>query len=262
MKQELPGLTRSLDPQILATGLENALGVQKIRVNGVPSTSHFARVLVAADYRMKRLAMAFEPSPVRGLPSYLGMVPSSIRGIQSPRFWLEPQFDALLRDVDGLAWELRGSSVKAMTEEDFFTSTGNVTHSGKAGPSAKKWADVMTREYPALAVADSIFGELQNCMELAVVGALVAKERLTEKAGQSLPTLFESTSVKTTEFIAPTQVESKASALKKGRNWIISASGGVAIHSWGFVEKTQPSDKLAPVRAKAAPAQSSSWWWN
>ena len=33
--------------------------------------SHFAGVLLAADYRMKRLAMNFEPSPVRGLPSFL-----------------------------------------------------------------------------------------------------------------------------------------------------------------------------------------------
>ena len=43
-------------------------------VNGVPADSHFARVLVAADYRMKRLAMNFDPSPVNGLPSYLHMI--------------------------------------------------------------------------------------------------------------------------------------------------------------------------------------------
>ena len=169
-KQELPALTGSRDPQIMATGLENALGMQKISVSGVPTTSHFARVLVAADYRMKRLAMAFDPSPVRGLPSYLGMISGTVYGVQTPRFWLEPQFDPLLRDADGLAWELRGSSVKALTEEDFFAATGSVTHSGKASPRAKKWADAMTREYPELAVADSIFGQLQNCMELAVVG--------------------------------------------------------------------------------------------
>jgi hypothetical protein len=260
--KQLPPVTPGSDPRVAAASLENALGMQTITVTGVPATSHFARVLVAADYRMKRLGMAFEPSPVRGLPSYLSMVSGSVHGVQTPRFWLEPQFDALMRDADGLAWELRGSSVKALTEEDFFTASGSVMHSGTANRVAKKWADNMTREYPKLAAADSIFGQLQNCMELAVVGALVAKERLTERAGQSLPTLLGSASLKTTEFIAPTQVETKASMLARRGNWIISASGGVAINSWGFVQKSRQNDALPPVRAQAAPKQGNRWWWN
>ncbi len=34
------------------------------------------------------------------------------------RWWLEPNYDALLVSPDGLAFELRGASVKAITEED------------------------------------------------------------------------------------------------------------------------------------------------
>ena len=49
-----------------SASIEQALGLQQITFTGVPATSHFARVLVAADYRMKRMAMNFEPSPVRG----------------------------------------------------------------------------------------------------------------------------------------------------------------------------------------------------
>ena len=163
---------------------------------------------------------------------------------------------------DGLAFELRGSGVKAMTEEDFIASTGNIQHSGKASPAAQNWADIMTEKYPELAVADPIFGQLQNCMELAIVGALVAKERLTEKAGYSMPTLLESPAVKPDAFNAPKQVESKASVLKKGRNWVISASGGVAINSWAMADKVKPSDAVAPVRAKAVAAENAGWCWN
>ncbi len=177
----------------------------------MPETSHFARVLVAADYRMKRLGMNLDSSPVRGLPSYLQMIKSSNRPSVSPRFWLEPTFEALLRDPEGLAWELRGSGVKAMTEEDFSTSTGSVQHGGKPNPVAQKWANNMTEKYAELAVADPIFGELQNCMELAIVGAVIVKDRLTDKAGYSMPTLLESPAVKTEVFNAPKQVESKAS---------------------------------------------------
>ena len=65
---------------------------------------------------------------------------------------------------------------------------------------AQKWADLMTEKYAELAVAEPIFGQLQNCMELAVVGALVVKERLTEKAGYSMPGLLDASGVKTAEF--------------------------------------------------------------
>ena len=162
------------DPDTTRANIEQTLGRQQIPSGGVPPSSHFARVLVAADYRMKRLAMGFEPPPIRGLPSYLQMMGSGGRGMSSmaPRWWLEPKYESLLHDAEGLAWELRGGSVKAMTEEDFFTANGDREHTGKANPLAKKWADNMTAKYGELAVAEPIFGQLQNCMDLAVVGAL------------------------------------------------------------------------------------------
>ena len=53
---------------------EEALGPQRITLTGVPQDSHFARVLVAADFTMKRLGMNFEPAPIDGLPSYLDLL--------------------------------------------------------------------------------------------------------------------------------------------------------------------------------------------
>jgi len=253
---------RGSDPQVVARDLESALGMQRISVEGVPATSHFARVLVAADYRMKRIAMNFDPSPVRGLPNYLQMVRPSARALLSPRFWLEPKYEALLRDADGLAFELRGSGVKAMTEEDHVAAGGGIEHSGKASPIAQRWADIMTAKYAELAVADPIFGQLQNCMDLAIVGALIAKERLTDKAGYSMPTLLESSEIQPVALNAPKQVPSKASTLKKGRNWVISVSGGVAIYSWSLADGAKQSDAATPVRAQAAPAENTNWWWN
>ena len=262
MKQRLPALTASGNPGTVASGIENALGMQRISVHGVPETSHFARVLVAADYRMKRLAMNLDPSPVRGLPSYLGMVKPSTRAMISPRFWLEPEYESLVRDADGLAFELRGSGVKAMTEEDFIAASGNVQHTGKAGPAAQKWADIMTEKYAELAVADPVFGQLQNCMELAVVSALIVKERLAEKAGHSMPTLLESSNVKPESFPSPKQVESLASVMKKGRKWLIGTSGGVAINSWAIADRVRADDSIGAVRGQASLGDSANWWAN
>lgn len=260
---KIPGIVAHTEEQAQAFGDAQAaaLGMQQISVHGVPETSHFARTLVAADYRMKRIAMDFDPSPVRGLPSYLQMVKVNTRTMVTPRFWLEPKFESLLRDADGVAFEFRGAGVKAMTEEDFVASTGTIRHSGKAGPMAQKWVEIMTEKYPELAVADPIFGQLQNCMELAIVGALVVKERLTEKAQYSMPTLLDSSTVKTETFQSPKQVDSKASVLKKGRSWVISASGGVAIQSWAIADKLKTDDAVRSVHDKAA-AQGDNWYWN
>jgi hypothetical protein len=253
-------LTTIGNPQDTAAGIEQVLGPQKISVTGVPDTSHFAQVLVAADFRMKRIAMAFEPAPVRGLPSFLQMTTGS-RGMSTPRWWLEPKYDTLLRDPGGLAWQLRGASVKAMTEEDFLTANGTMQHSGKADPVAQKWADTMTAKYGELAVAEPIFGQLQNCMDLAVVSALIVKERLTEKSGHSLPVLLEGNAPKPAEFAAPKTCDSQASVLKKGRNWVISASGGVLINSWAIADKTQAAEAPAQARAKAAAVEPKNCWW-
>jgi hypothetical protein len=252
------------NPQVIAAGVEQALGPQQITVHGVPGSSHFARVLVAADYRMKRLGMNLDRSPVAGLPSFLSMVKSRGSGPQNmlPRWWLEPVYEPLLRSPDGLAWELRGAAVKVQTESDFVAAGGDRQQSGKADPAARKWADLMTKKYDELAVADPIFGQLRNCMELAVVAALIVKEHLPEKADYSMPVLLDSADVKVASLPAPKQVASTASLLKKGRRWIISASGGVQLNSWVIADRTQQSDAPAEVRVQATADEQTGWWWN
>ena len=251
------------DPNPLLSAVEQTLGPQTITVTGVPDTSHFARVLVAADYRMKRLAMAFEESPIEGLPNFLQMIKSSGKPARAmlPRWWLAPDYDALLTDADGLAWELRGAGVKAMTEDEVIDSSGQRQGTGKANPLAKKWADNMTAHYDELSTKDSIFGQLRNCMDLAVVAALVSKENLAEKCGWSLPLLMNP-DLPLETYNAPHSVDSQASAVQKGSTWIISASGGVLINPWAPLEKTASKPALGDTRAKSAAPNTSTWWWN
>jgi hypothetical protein len=249
--------------QQAAAGLAEAMGMQQVTVQGVPATSHFAQVLVAADYRMKCLGMNLQPPP-RGvkLPSYLQMVPSNSSIVGTPRWWMEPKYDPLLRDKEGLAWELCGASVQTLTEDSLFNASGQRQSTNKPNPLAKKWAENMTDQFAALALAEPVFGELRNCMELAIVGALIVKERLPDKAGYSLPVLMNSAELRPAEFNAPKQVPSQASMLPKGQKYIVSVSGGVAINSWIIADNTKQSDAAAPIRAKAAQSDGTKWWWN
>jgi hypothetical protein len=91
--------------------MEQALGPQRVTVTGVPAGSHYAQVLVAADFLMKRLGMNFERAPVADLPSYMELLASRSAPLPKnamPRWWMAPRYDPLLKDADGRAWQLRG----------------------------------------------------------------------------------------------------------------------------------------------------------
>jgi hypothetical protein len=251
------------NPQQTAQGIEEQLGSQKVTVNGMPETSHFAAVMVAADYRMKRISMGIEASPVSNLSSFVTLMKASGQGMRNmlPRWWLAPNYEPLLRDADGLTWQLRGGSVKTMAEEDLVDASGNRQHTGKADVVSQRWADSMTARYEALAMVEPVFGQLRNCMDLAIVAGLIAKEGLIGKAQASLPMLVESTGLETIQVAAPRQIPSKAIVVNKGRKWIIAA-GGVQINPWVIIEKSQTEASLRDARAKGTLAEGSSWWSN
>src|SRR5690606_23015748 len=133
---------------------------------------------------------------------------------------------------EGLAWELSGVGVKCLTEEDTFDAAGKKTGTVKASGVAQRWADLMTAKYGELARVEPVFAELRNCIDLAVIGALIQKEGFQEKADCQLTTLLSNAEAPIQQYYVPTQVASKASAVKKGNNWIIAASGGVMIQPW------------------------------
>ncbi len=250
----------NIDP--ILRKLEEVAGQRNVILKGVPTSSHFARVLLAADYRMKRIAMGFDESPIRQLPSYLQMVKTTGRTPRNmfPRWWLEPRYEAIVGDADGLAYEIQGGSVKCMTEDQMLDAQGRRSASGKTDPRTEKWAQLMTTHYDELAAKDSIFGQLRNCMDLAVLAALIERENLTAKAGWSMPLLMDA-SLPVEEYHAPQHVDSMATAVNKKGAWVLSISGGVFINPWAPLEQAKAGPQLAPLRAEAA-APGKQWWWN
>jgi len=246
-------------------GVEKALGPQVITLSGVPTSSRFARTMVASDYKMKRMAMQLEKAPVAGLPSFVEMLVKSNARIDNmmPRWWLACDYEPLAKAEDGLAWELRGRGVKVMTEDELITADGDVKQTGKANPVAQKWADTMTAKYDELSVKEPAFGDLRNIMDMAVIAALISKERMESKASLSLTHLVNATdAVKESVFPAPKMVDTQCSAVKRGKDWVITASGGVAINSWEIASKNVVDEKVAAVRNQAAGRPAEQMFWN
>lgn len=244
--------------------IEKAFGDQKVTVSGAPDTSHFARVLVAADYKMKRIGMKLEPSPVKGVTSFVDLAPAKLDNMM-PRWWMAANYEPLGRSQDGLAWELKGTGVKVLTEDEFIdNANGTVRGSGKTSPAAQKWSEQFTAKFDELAVKEHAFGELRNVMDMCVIAALFAKENLASKAKCELRELTGAQGqAKLHASIAPQKVATQCSATKKGSNWVITASGGVSINSWEVADKTEVVPAVGEVREKAkATSAGEAFWWN
>lgn len=271
-KAGLQRLTRALKARDAAVSeatlarFEQALGPQQIRLTGVSPGSHFAQVLVASDFMMKRLAMGFEPSPIDGLPSYMEMLKADSAPLPKnamPRWWMAPRYEPLLKDAEGLAWQLRGSGVQTLTEEGFLGKGGAVVaRTGKKSSLAEAWADAMTEKYDALASAMPVFAELRNCMDLAVVSSLIVKEDLAGRSGCDLSLLLHDKRIAVAEYHVPKTVASRASLIRKEGRWVVSVSGGVEVDSWSVLNEVQIKSELSDVHTLAASSKAKRWWWD
>ncbi len=96
----------STNPVSYEAAMKQAFGPQMVALTGVDTTSHLARVLLAADYQMKRYGMNLAKAPVKGLPSYVELIKN--KSVKSPqnRWWMACDYKPIERTDDGLSWKL------------------------------------------------------------------------------------------------------------------------------------------------------------
>lgn len=229
----------------LESAMREAFGPQQVLLNGVTPNSHMARVILAADYKMKLYGMNLVKAPVPGLPSYLEMVRnSSTRNLQS-RWWMACDYKAIEHSEDKLAWRLTGPGIKTMTEEEHIASDGTYKSKGKADAVAQKWADLFTSKLDQLAVKEPVFGELRNIMDLCVVAAIIESNNLQDLANCDLSSIVGETSqVNLVDVQFPTSLDPQCSFVQTAQGFLVSASGGVEVNSWLEASKAVESTKV------------------
>ena len=262
LQEVLSSTKRMPNPQKIFRSMEEALGPQQVTVGGVPADTHFAQVLVAADYRMKRIGMGLESSVIAELPSYLSMVQAAAGSTILPRFWLEAQYSPIARDPDELGWKLTGGKMVCLTETDLLAREGMKRGSGRTDKNAARWCERMTAYYDDLASNKPVFRELMNCVDLAVVAALIDSRQLADRAGLDLSLLKDTSSVQLSRYEVPKQVPTVAHGMKRGSRWILSASGGVQFQPWAFLENVVEVQDIGSRRqlALASRPQSGICW--
>jgi len=237
-------------PKIIAQGMEEALGDQTVTFNGIEATSHFAYVMAAADFRMKQISMGVTKSPVKTLPSFVSMMKNPAPNGALPRWWLAPNFATISRDAEGLTWSLDGGKVVTMTDTDFFDGNQIVRKGTKSSDVFQQWADKMTENYDALSVAEPIFGQLRNCMDCALVGAIFTESNALAQMGDSFAPMMTSKGVNQAREAVPAKAPSSSVVARRSAG-IMFVTGGVSINPWEMVQGSKTTD-LNSVREKGA----------
>lgn len=248
--------------------MQQILGNHDIKVFGVPDDTHFAHVLVEADYHMKLIALGLEDSHVSGLKSHLALIQPGTNAME--RWWFSPFYEAFRTSGDGLAFEFSGQRCQLLTQGEQTDLAGKRSDSAFTRVSSQVFAREFTEKLPELCKRMSVFGELQNLFDLAVLTALMKREQLPQKANWK-PGLFLDDK-QATVFRGPVPKQTKAVMNMKMSNRGIAIalfSGGVVIDGGQILltstSSTQTAAEVASRRVKETPPNNldpKRWWWD
>ena len=216
--------------------IAEAGGPQPVKYYGLDVNTRFAFVCVEADYRFKQLALGILPSPVAKVESYRSMIEKPER---EHRFSLESNYDALRVSPDGLAYELRGLSLKA--------NGGLLGHPESKPedmtPAARRFVQLCNENFDALVRGLPSWADLCNLGDLAVLGALVAEDGLAEKAGWDTAWALDPKGYPVRVVPAPASAMTLCNFSVSGDRALFM-SGGIWIKPAEWAAKRAPDEKL------------------
>jgi hypothetical protein len=256
------------DEQFIVDGLRESLGLQVITVGGVPATTHFAQVMVEADYRMKLIGIGLE-EPAANIRSYISLANfASMARNAMVRWWFVPDYQRIKVSEDGLAAEFVGNGVKLVGEDEVVGKDGSRSQAGGQNRASQRFTQGFTDKYGQLADRDPVYAQLRNCIDMLVVAALMQKNDFYGQAGWDLSVLGDEQVYPVQTYNAPKQVASAVNSIWKGARLATPVGGGVQVKATDVL-KTENllADEKGEVDAarKAVPISelpADKWWWD
>jgi hypothetical protein len=255
--------------QFIVNQLRNNLGMQMITVGGVSPRTHFAQVMVEADYRMKLIGIGLEQPPVR-LKSYVDRAnPSQVARNALQRWYFVPEYQCVRVSDDSLAMEMVGEGVRLMGEDEVVGKDGaRSVAAGKGNRASDAFVNAFTKVYPKLAERSPVYAQLRNCIDMAVAAAFIQDQDYYSLVKWT-PSVFLSEEAYPVEtFNPPQQVESAVNAIWKGATLLTPIGGGVQMRPTEAISPTNLLDdekglveeaRVANDLSKLPPDQ---WWWD
>jgi len=251
----------------IVQGLQTSLGLQTVSINGVPANTHFAQVLVEADYRMKLIGVGLERPPVR-LVSFVDRAsPSQVARNALQRWFFTPDYECVRVSEDSLAMELVGDGVKLIGENEMVTSSGARKKASRDNRASQAFVASFTKRYSELADRSPVYAELRNLIDMVVAAAFIQQEDYYYKAGWKMEFFGDEDAFAVGTYYAPKRVQTVATARWKGNRLMTPVGGGVHIEA----EQALDSDNLlADEKGRVAALRKEAklklakgqWWWD
>ena len=229
----------------LADRLQAAIGPQDVVVGGVPRTSHWAHVMIDADYDMKKISQGKLSVP--GVASQIAMTLAERRrqietgaqggpaGARMSRFWFHVADGApTFLETEGMVF-VQACAVSVLTEAQRASADGTLSDSGADDDSAAAWARTFSAAYDAVARAAPSCAELENLYRLLAVARAIEHRGAAGRAGLDLSGLRQRCRLREERPMSPSLpglANADADQLDHGdhRYWFASiACGGVSM---------------------------------
>jgi hypothetical protein len=257
-----------IDEQFIVNGLRESLGLQVITVGGVPASTHFAQVMVEADYRMKLIGIGLE-EPAADIRSYISLANFATMARNAMvRWWFVPDYQRIRVSEDGLAAEFVGNGVKLVGEDEVVGKDGSRRQAGSQNRASQRFTEGFTNKYGQLSDRDPVYAQLRNCIDMLVVAALMQKNDFYGQAGWDLSVLGEEKTYPVETYNAPKQVASAVNSIWKGSRLATPVGGGVQVRATKILES---ENLLADEKGEVAAAREAvslsdlpadKWWWD
>jgi hypothetical protein len=252
----------------IAAGLRESMGLQNVRIHGISPKTHFAQVMVEADYRMKLIGIGLEVAPVR-IASWVSRAnPRSVARNALQRWYFTPNYECVRVSEDDLAMALEGDGVKLVSEDQLVQAGGSRVVSGQVDRASAAFVQEFTRKYKELAQQEPVYAQLRNLIDMAIAAAFIQQYDYYGQAGWTMDVLGDEAKYAVETYPAPTRVESAVNAIWKGSTLMTPIGGGVkiqpllALSSGNLQQDEEGQLKQLRERVDADGLADQQWWWD
>lgn len=173
---------------------------EQVRITGIPFDTRFAKVMVKADYYMKRVVDNSTLLEIEGFEDLSDMTLNKVKKdcVQdksislSPslnRFWFFPGKVLYIKNNGIIV--IKQCQIRLLTEEEFLAKTGDVTGTGHPDPLAKKFAENFTKKYEEIAEKKPIYVELRSLFRFVALARAMNYKNAFSETGINLHYLLD-----------------------------------------------------------------------
>lgn len=260
--RSIPQRSRQVVTQQIARGVKESLGMAAVQVFGISPQTHMARVMIEADYRMKRIAIGVEAPPVPMVTFASAMTTAQHGALQ--RWWLTPAYDGVRASPDRLAMRLDGQGVRLQTENKEILRDGTIVdavHSKNRATTA--FAVSFTKRYGDVAHVRPVYAQLRQVVDFLIVAAFMQRHDWHAKVGWTSSHFLDSDAFPVATYAKPSTAPVVVNAFWKQNRMFTPAGGGVSIQADKAIAKPEEDASLNQTRAaqRISPDEAA-WWWD